>query len=758
MFSKYTFRNEIFLVPDRNKQFVGRADELSRISELLKSSSRVAFVVGLRGIGKSQIVKEYAHSNKETYSIVCWIDSSIALQPQFAQIAHSLNEVYKDHDEGKIPLKTIESPNVSKAVLTKLRNIKKPWLMIFDDISNAEEVEKIIKTLSDAKSGHIIFTSKYDIEKESYIKVEKLKRIDSLKLLQNILNKCYSLDDLDYLANMLGDHPLGIVTASSYIRQIPSLTVASYIDLFKKNSLVFTRLEDREIISLKSDSYSGSIASIMKIVLEQIRKKSFYAYEFLLFIAFTDNKGITDKLITDWLNFNNLSEDLLHEIIYVLSSHFLIEKSHQHDVDFYQIHELLQDTIKNLLPPEEKESLLERARNFFLKYFQKDTFQVSEIMKNEPHIFSHAKRVYGELPIKTSIDIEFLAHLSHAALFYQGDVKFGKTLINKISSFIENPTAKIEGFVLARFLNTKGKTLYANDLDLAIELTEKAIIILRNECIHDFRATSELFLALVNNLVDYYLIQGRVREAKEACYSYNGSLKELKNRAYETIYYSFLALSEMYEGDYEKALQSINLSYKNIENGDLSETQYIFVLVNKAEILARMGNFVEALALVLKLKKDLHDIFQGEKTHLLLRNEIIEGYIHFKLGKMAVAEESIKNSIRKYEDLVNSSLKDPLQGFAHTVLGEIFYDLGNYNEAVYEFQIADKIYDTVLRVREFDDISYLYKKITLASLKNKKIDLMRYYFNKHLEIFGLNHKRTSELVSYFDEKGLSVPW
>lgn len=70
----------------------------------------------------------------------------------------------------------------------------------------------------------------------------------------------------------------------------------------------------------------------------------------------------------------------------------------------------------------------------------------------------------------------------------------------------------------------------------------------------------------------------------------------------------------MYEGDHIDALAHIESSFFHIQKGGFSENLFIFVKVNKAEILARMNRIPECENLIAPLKKDLFDIYQTPQS------------------------------------------------------------------------------------------------------------------------------------------------
>ena len=57
-----------------------------------------------------------------------------------------------------------------------------------------------------------------------------------------------------------------------------------------------------------------------------------------------------------------------------------------------------------------------------------------------------------------------------------------------------------------------------------------------------------------------------------------------------------------------------------------------------------------------------------------------------------------------------------------------------------------------------DDVSDLYKQLALLGVDTKDEVLTHTYLKKHVSTFDLNHPRTKEIIAYFTERGLALPF
>jgi KaiC/GvpD/RAD55 family RecA-like ATPase len=153
------FRPYYYLPFRKNRQFIGRATILEALEKKLfiKQSETVA-LVGLGGIGKTQVALQFAYSvkaNKQEYSIF-WVAalSKASFEKAYAELAHKLGVKRSKEDE-----------DVKDLVYYYLCSEKAgKWLLIID---NADDMEVVIgsngkygiyRYLPNSESGRVVFT------------------------------------------------------------------------------------------------------------------------------------------------------------------------------------------------------------------------------------------------------------------------------------------------------------------------------------------------------------------------------------------------------------------------------------------------------------------------------------------------------------------------------------------------------------------------------------------------------------------------
>ncbi|MFC8140332.1 FxSxx-COOH system tetratricopeptide repeat protein [Streptomyces paradoxus] len=215
---------EVWNVRRRNPDFSGREAVLSELRTGLLSGRQAVVQAfhGMGGIGKTQIVLEYAHRFASQYDIVWWVDAEQAdqLPVRYTELADRLGIAKSDAGS---------EPN-ARTLLQYLRT-RHRWLLILD---NAEQPELIEPWLPEGP-GHVLITSRnpdwHGIAHQSDLNV--FTRTESLIYLQGRMPGMNS-ERADLLARDLGDLPLALAQAAGVLRS--GMTVDRYLQLLATNT------------------------------------------------------------------------------------------------------------------------------------------------------------------------------------------------------------------------------------------------------------------------------------------------------------------------------------------------------------------------------------------------------------------------------------------------------------------------------------------------------------------------------------------
>ena len=240
-------------VPARNPGFTGREELLAAVREALLGGDRavVQALRGMGGVGKTQLAVEYAHRFASSYGLVWWINAQRheLLGEQFAALAEVLG----------LTQFGVELQVVRRVVLAGLRE-RDRWLLVFD---NAEGPEDVADWLPGG-SGHVLITSRSGgwAEVAMPVDVDVLPRAESAAILRNRVPQL-AAEDADQLAEALGDLPLAMVQASSYMAGT-GMPAKEYMGLLMSRA---GQLLDHG----RPSSYSQSLAAATQLAFDKLR-------------------------------------------------------------------------------------------------------------------------------------------------------------------------------------------------------------------------------------------------------------------------------------------------------------------------------------------------------------------------------------------------------------------------------------------------------------------------------------------------------
>ncbi|MFF4192831.1 FxSxx-COOH system tetratricopeptide repeat protein [Nonomuraea sp. NPDC001831] len=216
--------------------FVGRDTALTALRQTLRDTTGTGVisqaVLGLGGVGKSELALQYAHHHREKYQLVWWIDANSPdqIRVELAALARTLT--------CGIDSVAAEQATVEEAAAWALSWLAAhpAWLVIFDNVEDVADVEPYLARLA---HGHVLITTRRDIGWQHLnitpLRLELLPRQAAIDLLAGLIGPPDSANSngLRELAEQLGDLPLALTQAGAYIARTPRMTLTGYLELLK---------------------------------------------------------------------------------------------------------------------------------------------------------------------------------------------------------------------------------------------------------------------------------------------------------------------------------------------------------------------------------------------------------------------------------------------------------------------------------------------------------------------------------------------
>lgn len=205
---------------------VGREAALSVLEKALQPGSGDAVgmaILGLGGIGKTELALHYVLAHSNAYELTWWItgESVDAVARGLAGLAKELNP------DGTENWDSVDAAVWARAWLGSHSN----WLLVLDNVDTPESIEEVIASAA-VTGGRVLLTTRRDLAWVRYrlttFRLKVLDRPASVALLYRFLPGHLDHEQAQQLAAELGDLPLAVEQAGAYLAQRPQVTIAEY--------------------------------------------------------------------------------------------------------------------------------------------------------------------------------------------------------------------------------------------------------------------------------------------------------------------------------------------------------------------------------------------------------------------------------------------------------------------------------------------------------------------------------------------------
>jgi tetratricopeptide (TPR) repeat protein len=335
-------------VPARDPDFVGRQDLLDAVADDLAANGR-AVVLGVGGLGKTQVATEYVYRNMDRYDLVWWVSAA-----QQTQVRASLTELAR---QLKLPdaHETVTAVPAVKDALERGEPYRR-WLLVFDSAGNPESTRRFLPADG---PGEILVTTRDARWQETVphtVGIGLFARSESEELLRRRDHRL-DAEQAEQLASRLGDLPLALAQAAA-LRAETGMPVEEYLRLFDEKVA--------EIVgTAEPTEYETPIAAAWNVSFDELGVRNPAAHQLLQVCAFFAPEPISRSLFTGVRRVSIAPEldpamrdpTLLDDALRDIGRWGLAKVDHRSDTLHLHLHWLVQLVLRNRLTAQDRDRI-----------------------------------------------------------------------------------------------------------------------------------------------------------------------------------------------------------------------------------------------------------------------------------------------------------------------------------------------------------------------------------------------------------------
>ncbi|MGI5454557.1 FxSxx-COOH system tetratricopeptide repeat protein [Streptomyces sp. CA-249302] len=285
-------RPRIWNAPQRNTTFTGRDAVLDQVRGQLDggfSAVRPQALLGLGGVGKTQIALEYAHRFMADYDLVWWLHAEHS-----ENVVASLAEL-----AGRLGVPDGEDLTVACQEAVRMLSQGLPterWLLVFDNADWPESLAPYFPT----GGGHVLVTSRNQAwaAPGRSLPVDVFLREESVEHLA-LRAPGIPLDQAGQVATAVGDLPLAVEQAAAWLAETAT-PVEEYLRQLADHST--------DVLDLNRPlDYPLTVAATWNVSLTRLRERSPASVRLLQLCAFLAPEPISSRLL--------YSQEMIHALV-----------------------------------------------------------------------------------------------------------------------------------------------------------------------------------------------------------------------------------------------------------------------------------------------------------------------------------------------------------------------------------------------------------------------------------------------------------
>ncbi len=709
--------------------FTGRESVLKELQQAFKRGDNIVCIVGISGIGKTELVRKFIELNRFNYQIIWVFDSNIDLRYQFQELARTIN---KNCDVSKQNCIDEELEQAAHNVMNYLF-YKKDWLLVFDNLQIGQnyKINKLIK--KEYKHGRIIIISQDKEGLTNDISLKEMSPLESKKLI-NKLSVKLPKETKELITQEFLGYPLPIVTTTKFLEQNTYISFEEYKNLKYANSSNEKLQKFMENIYHKLDSAEKKV---------------------LITCAILDNHHLSKNLLVKLKN-NNILDSIykLHEVSLISN---IETRLHNPKNAIFEMHDLIKKTILNIADLKDIESSLTESIQIINSIFPQDVSNYSSIINEYPYLIDNAEKLLENATHYNTSILDTMELRKNLLTFYihKLDYKKAKRMVDWLDEQDQTNALAIDNMDIrykeayAWFYTYKGVYLdFANgSAEAAILSFKKAVAVIEKFPMKISNLQFTTYAQLAQTLI--YI--GNIKEAQTTLAIAENYIKQLDHAGDWGLLWFLKAKILLEMGQYEESLIEIDKGI-DFETKFQDEIFTAPARLLKAEILVRCNKAHKANSISSEVFSFSVNEFNNDHE-FKARALMIHGLVKLHLREFEDAYKYIKQAKKIFINLPRNQnielarIDDDL-GQVIILEGELETFKGNYAKAIELYKQGKEILENRYGLNLSNDrYSLLLYKLIIAHTKSNQVDQAQLYLELHDDIFSAVHYRTKDIYA-----------
>ena len=272
-------------VPEKNKHFVGRREQLSRLHRSQQRQGVAVFcgVHGSGGVGKTQLCIQAVHEGYQSCFVKWWIPSHT--EQSMMDTLHKLSVDLKLCSDAT---SVVDAARLLKDWLA----LHNDWVLVFDNLA----VD--LPDLPDPITGHVLITTRDPCKVPANsvtIAVPPFERDESIEFLKKATDITTDEAGAAEIAEMVGDFPLALAQVAAYIRDNRWIDFQIFAQRFHTRQASLLHLSGRLLAESK---YGHTLATAWDMTKNLLAEKLPAAVRLMQMISLLDAENLEYRLLS----------------------------------------------------------------------------------------------------------------------------------------------------------------------------------------------------------------------------------------------------------------------------------------------------------------------------------------------------------------------------------------------------------------------------------------------------------------------------